>query len=439
MRAWFGLVLLIGAAPAAAQTVTLRDVVTATLATHPTASLADAGVQRADAALAESRAALFPGVALEGSATRFELPMVVAPLHGFDPQSPPVFDRTLVQSSLNVTWQAFDGGGRSARAGRANAQLEVAVAAEESARQMLIADATRAFAALMAARELMRAQDARVTALEQERGRAARLHDEGRAARVVVLRADAALSAARAERATAAADVDAAERQLARTMGASHDSVRVLTLENAHVRGAAPDRDGIVQEMMERNPEIRRLEAAVSAARHSARDARAQWWPRIGVGGRYVRYASGEGDAGGEWQTGVQLQYPLFTGGARAAVNDRAGAELRAAEAELAIARLRQRAAVDNAWSAWVAAAARADAWRAAVEQNAEVVRIERLALDAGAGVQTDYLNAEADLLRARAALVQAQAAELNARIELARLSGALSLEWIAENVEPGS
>ena len=55
---------------------------------------------------------------------------------------------------------------------------------------------------------------------------------------------------------------------------------------------------------------------------------------------------------------------------------------------------------------------------------------------DTGSGTQTDYLDAEADLVNARANLVEAQHGEIAARVELARLTGHLDLEWIARHLE---
>ncbi len=115
---------------------------------------------------------------------------------------------------------------------------------------------------------------------------------------------------------------------------------------------------------------------------------------------------------------------------------DRAAAEERAAAQELRLSELRVSRELDSALSALVSAQARQSALAAAVEQFAEVARIERLALDAGAGVQTDYLAAEAELLRARAGLAEARHAAAGARIELARALGELSIDWIENNME---
>ena len=70
------------------------------------------------------------------------------------------------------------------------------------------------------------------------------------------------------------------------------------------------------------------------------------------------------------------------------------------------------------------------------MEQSAEVARIERLTLDVGSGTQTDYLDAEAKLLSARASLIEARHAEISARVELARITGELSRDWLGRTVE---
>ena len=68
--------------------------------------------------------------------------------------------------------------------------------------------------------------------------------------------------------------------------------------------------------------------------------------------------------------------------------------------------------------------------------QSEEVARFEALSLEAGAGVQTDFLRAQAELFQARASLSQARHGEILALIQLAQVKGALSLEWIQENME---
>jgi len=50
--------------------------------------------------------------------------------------------------------------------------------------------------------------------------------------------------------------------------------------------------------------------------------------------------------------------------------------------------------------------------------------------------VQTDFLRAESELFVARADFERSRHAEMNALITLAKLTGALTPEWLRENVE---
>jgi outer membrane protein TolC len=424
--------LLVPAAVGAQARLTLEDAVDAALLSHPASELGRAAVAGAAAATREAVASQIPSLAADASLNRFQEPMVVAPLHGFDPQHPPVFDRTLIQGSVGISYLLFDGGARGARVARSSAWLEGARARQEALQQALVADAVRRYAAVLVARELEAAHAGRVDALERERDRASRLLGEGRAARVVLLRAEAALSGARAELAGTSAGVVSAERELARLMGVGEVAVRGASLEPVTVTDPLPSRDEAVARAVRSNPELARLAAERAASEAALAEANARWWPQVQLGGRYVHYASAAGSGSGEWQSGVQLSYPLFTGGARPATVERAREASRAAAAELRLAELQVADGIDRALAAVESAAARSGAWRAAVEQSAEVVRIERLALDTGGGVQTDYLSAESELLRARASLTESRYAEVVARAELARALGALDRDWVA-------
>jgi outer membrane protein len=154
------------------------------------------------------------------------------------------------------------------------------------------------------------------------------------------------------------------------------------------------------------------------------------------LGGVYQLFSSDAGKTTTEWNVGIAVSYPLFTGGARSSAVGRAGAEARLAREELRLAELRIEEGVDRALNASLETRALVSALRRAVQLQTEVARIEQLSLDAGAGTQTDYLRAEAELARARSLLVEAEHAEIAARVELARVVGELTVGWLNRNVE---
>ncbi|MCI0435643.1 MAG: TolC family protein [Gemmatimonadetes bacterium] len=421
-----------------AQALTPEEAVRAALARHPGLAAARAEVERAAAGVRAAESERWPSFALETGATRFAEPMVVAPLHGFDPQSPPTFDRLLVQGSASVSWALLDPG-RAPRADRARAFEAAARISDEGARQALIAETLIAYLDAIATRDRVMAYEARVAAMTRERDRAGRLFETGRAAHVLVLRAEAALAASRAEEVAARGEAAVAERSLARLIGEDPESLDTRSLVRVRLSAGAQavDPEQALAWARDANPGIEAGRRQVEAAEAGAAEAGALRWPRIELTGRFIEYAAAGGLESGEWQGGLRFSYPLFTGGARGAAIDRARAEMAGVRAQLASAELDIANAVDALIARLNAAGERVAALESAVAQSEEVVRIERLALDAGAGVQTDYLSAEADLLAVRSALTDARRAFLSARIELARVNGQLTEAWLVDHLEP--
>ena len=153
------------------------------------------------------------------------------------------------------------------------------------------------------------------------------------------------------------------------------------------------------------------------------------------VSAGYQTYGSTNGDLSAEWQAGLALEYPLFRP-ARSHAIDRADAAVTAADQQVRLLQLEIGTAVDQSLRALTEAIARSDALERAVRHLEEVVRIEALALTTGAGVQTDYLRAEAELFETRSALAQTQNGFVFARLNLARIVGELTQDWVLRYLE---
>ena len=423
--------LALGALPrgAAAQTLTLQTAADSALATHPTVAAARARVDAADAGRSAARAALFPSLAANGSLARFQEPMVVAPLHGFDPMNPPTFDRTLIQGQLGVDYMLWDGGARGARIRGADAAEGIANARLEATSMELLDDVVSAYTGVLSARELQAAADRQVAALEAEHDHADQRLREGTAARVEVMRAEAALLDARAQKATADARTGLAERGLARLMGVAPGVVSGAGLADVAPREGADTTSAT-------DPRIAAAQRAVDVAQARVDVERAGRLPRLSAGAGLQNYGSGAGDYVTEWQAGVKVSWPLFTGGARAAAIRSAEADLTAARDELRRTELAVAGALDAANASVAESAARARALEASVAQWDEVARIEALSLETGAGVQQDYLRAEASLFQARAGRARARYDEILALVGRARAQGRLDRTWIDDALE---
>lgn len=426
-----------GSRPQAPDSLDLAAVVRRALERYPAVAAARASRDQARAAVGQARSAWLPAALLDASMTRFEKPMVVAPIHGFTPGSLPSFDNTLIQGGVTLGFTLWDGGARGARIHRAAAAAAGAEAGMDATEQDVAAGATLAYLRVLTLQDVLHAHELRHQALESELARVTQMLDQGKAARVQVLRAQAALSQAAAERETTASQLELAIRDLGRLLGLTPDQVRGAGLRMVHWSGAAvPTRDVLLEQARSANPGLKRARQSLEAARAGAAEARARFFPSIGLAARQAEYGSGAGDFKGEWNAGVQVSYALFTGGARLKAMDRASAEHRAAEDALSLQELGVQHDVDAALTSLASGQAQVRALTAGVAQFEEVARIEHLSLETGAGVQTDYLTAEAELLQARASLAQARHAVIAAHVELAQAVGELSPGWIERNME---
>jgi outer membrane protein TolC len=362
--------------------------------------------------------------------------MVVAPLHGFDLTAPPDFESGLVQGGLQLGYTLFDGGARGARLRAARALEEAAAAGSAAAEAQVVVEVSAAYLGVLVAAELVAAQDQGLDALRAERERVSSLLEEGRAARVELLRVEAALAQAQAERIASASQLDAGEHALARLLGVEPERTRASGLRAVRLRPAAAAQERLAAMPAEQNPEVAQADGVRAAADAGGRAAGATWFPRLDVGGGYILFGSTAGEFTAEWQAGVRLTYPLFTGGTRAGAVRRARAQADAARERYRLTRLAVDTERDRAAAAAHEQRARVEANTTAVRHLEEVTRIERLALDAGARTQPDYLRAEAELRRARAVLIRARYDEIAAVVRLARAAGVLTAAWLDQMLE---
>ena len=428
------LALLLGTSlsiPGTAQAqLTLGDAVGAALAAHPSVSAAAARVDAADGASDAARAARLPGVAIDAGLTRFQKPMIVAPFHSLDFTDPPTFDRTLLQGRIAMAYTLFDGGERSARINGADAAYEATRFGRSATEMSVIEETATAYVNVLSAQAVLDAASAQVRALQEEADRAQRRFDTGTSAELDVLRARATLQEATAQLASAEARVSLSVRSLARLMGVDGASISSDALSDVTATSSSSPTD------VSQSPVVLQADRAAHAAEARVSQERAGRLPTVQAGAGLLDFGTLDGGHIAEWQAGLQVSWPLFTGGARSAAVRRAQAELAAARSDLDVARLQVAQAVDVAETSVVEADARAEALEVAVAQWEEVARIEALALEAGSGVQGDLLRAQAGLFQARAGNARARYDAVLSRIRLARARGTLDRSWIDEALE---
>jgi outer membrane protein len=415
--------------------LSLADAVRRALESQPGVAAARDNQAAAAAAVGEARAPLFPRLSAAFTATEYKIGNLVYPLSGLSLTNPPLFNRTLSQASLSLGYTLFDFGGRTSQLRLAKAQERKADAALDAASAALISQVANAYLRVLTLRGVLEAQQQELAALEAEARRVAQLEAQGKAAHVEVLRLAAQTSRARADQVATGAQLDVAERDLALLVALPVETARAQLAPVRLADTSVADRATLVATAERNSPEVAQARRAAEAAGAGVGVARASLLPQLQLVAAYVENGHSFTGYRPWWNAGLQLSYPVFTGGARGSAIKRTEAAARAASEQLRAAQQASELSVDGALATVAAARATVDALITAVAQSQEVERIRLLSVQVGSGTETDYLEAEATLLSNRAALVQARHAEIAARVELARVTGVLTPEWLARTV----
>jgi outer membrane protein TolC len=418
-------------APPDSPALPLAEAVARSLAAAAPVAAARAVEAAARAQLADAEADLVPALSFAGSAFRHQKPTLVTPIHGFTPGLLPTFDRNLLWGDLQLRYELWDGGARAARIAQRREQLAAAQAAADATAGTVAARAVASYLAVLTLAEQAAAHEQRSRALAAEWQRVDQLLAVGRAARVDLLRVEAAEAAADAELVVVVVARESAARDLQRLMGEDPEA-RLLPplIEVTLAAEVPPALAGLLGRAVERSPQVARARRELAAAAAAVDAARATRAPAVRAEGHYLGFAGGNGERAAEWNAGLRVAVPLWDRhlAARVALAE-AGRD--AAAASLRLAQDQVGAEVDRAWADLHAAHARASSLVEAEARHAEVVRVEKLRLAAGVGVEADYLRAEADLLQARASAIEARHRAAAARAELQRTTGELSAEWV--------
>jgi len=410
--------------------LTLADAVRRALASQPSVAAARESRASAAAGVGVARAPLFPRLSASLAVNEYKIGNIVYPLSGISLANLPLFNTTLSQGAVQLGYTVFDFGGRTSQLRLAQAQERRSEAVVDAVSAAMISRTVNSYLRVLTTRGVLDAQERQLAALQSEASRIAQLEAQGKAAHVEVLRLAAQVSRARADEVATRAQLDVAQRDLGELVSLPADSVRALRPVRLADTTLA-DRAVLVATAEGHSPDVAQAEREAEAARAAVGVAQASLVPQLTATATYVENGHSFTGYRPWWNAGLQLSYPIFTGGSRASTIRANEASARAAAAQLEAARQAAEQSVDAAVATLTSASATVEALATAVAQSEEVERIRLLSLQVGSGTETDYLDAEATLLSNRASLVQAQNAEIAARVELARVTGELSPEWM--------
>jgi outer membrane protein TolC len=431
------IVCLVGAAwPAVAQvqqspvTLTLDDAIAQGVANSLRLAELEARRDSADAVAQGRTAERRPSVAAQAGYTRMnhvEEFAIVQPGVGRQVVYPDIPDN--FRTRLDLQWLFYSGGRLDALERAAQAERQATGEDLVAARADLRLEITRAFWALVMAREaeqvLARSLDSIGAYVKDLRVRL----DQGLIPPNELLSAEAQQSRERLASIEATNARGISEADLRRLLGTGGSAPIEPAARLDPVVGASGNVDELIAAAIAARPERRALAERVAAARARTEAAKSGLRPQVGLNGGYdyaspnPRFFPRSDDWQDSWDVSVNASWTLWDGGRTSAARADTAASARVAEARLSdfdrqvTFEVRQRHL--ELESSRAAIAASSDGVRAAAEARRVVA--ERFA--AGVVTNTEVLDAQTALLQAELERTRALA---NARLAEARLSRAV-------------
>jgi outer membrane protein len=302
--------------------LTLQEVIERALCNNPDTRDAWTVIEERAAAVGISKAAYLPTLSVTGQAVHED-----NITHVQDHQELSSSYSTAVRSdSLSLGWVLYDFGGRRAALNNAKALLSAAQANQNAALQQTFADAAKAYYAVQAAREQLRADEAVTEDAQSSLAAAKERIDRGIAPITEVYQAQTAYQQALVTQTRDHGQALTAQGNLANTIALSPDTALTLDSLDDTVQPDEAFQRSVSQLMaqaVQSHPAIVAAEQELKAAQAGVTQAKAQGRPTIKLVAQYsqnnepVQMGLGLPQypaTGHDGYVGIQINVPLFSG-----------------------------------------------------------------------------------------------------------------------------
>jgi outer membrane protein TolC len=229
-----------------------------------------------------------------------------------------IVDQTTLNPEASLSLLIFDFGGREAGVQAARRALEAANWTHNAAIQNVILQIENSYYQFLAAKALLKAQEANLKSAQANHDAACDRHRAGVATIADVLQAKTALSSVELDIVTTQGLIQTLHGTLADAMGlaASTDFEVLDTLpEEIPLEKVAKQVDLCIQEAETKRPDLAASRSLILAADAGVRRARAGFFPSITFGGNFGRiYYKNTPVSNSTYTLGITVNLPIFTG-----------------------------------------------------------------------------------------------------------------------------
>jgi outer membrane protein TolC len=411
--------------PVAGRLLTLPEAIKIALETQPQIRSRFYDYAAAQQRVNEALSGILPQLSGSWTATRQKSQFFSGAIGGGAPKPSPLFS-TSQTAQVTLSQILFDFGKVFAARDVKRAEAEVARLDAEVQKDLTVLAVKQGYFNLLLAKRLVLVNQEAVARAELNLRSAKGFFEVGTRPKIEVVRSEVDVANAQVALIQARNAVSLARVALNTAMGITVDAPTevedILAYEPYPV-----DQSQLIPEALRQRPEYRRVNAVVTSAEASVRQAFRDFFPDISgqgqYGGTFRDPRRPVDDLAETWQLGVTLNWTIFDGGNKIARYEETKNTVESGRSQVKALELSVSQEVVQAGLNLNAAREQIDAAKKAVESAQENYRLARGRFDAGVGTIIELTDAQLALTQAEATYAQALA---NYRIDIAQLERAL-------------
>lgn len=330
---------------------------------------------------------------------------------------------TSLSAGISASVSIFDGLRRPAQSRVAGAELWSAEESLTFERFNVALQTKQAFFNALAADELVRVAQTRISRAEQQLKITRDKLAAGTAIRSDTLRSFVELGSAQLQLLNAQTQRATAEANLARLIG-TDDPVRAVVPDSSAIPLIPLDTAALRAEAARRSPDIRQAQASADAARARVAVSRAQYLPSLTASYQNSLAGTSIGEMRNTWSARLSFNWQIFNGFSRELNMAQSTASRDAAEARLADARRINDARLTQQFANLSSALVRLQIATASREAALEDLRVQQERYNLGVSTIVELLNSQVGLDQAEVDIVQARLDYLLAKAEIETIVG---------------
>lgn len=404
----------------AVDSVTIEEAVARALEVSPDVVQAETGLGSAEYGTRQAYASFLPSLSLSTGAS-------LSSSERFDAGTGLLVSNQSnnYSAGLSTSMDLFSGGRNLAGIRSARATVDAAEATVVTRRFAVALTAKRAYFDVLRAGDLIRLNEERIGQAREQLAAAERRLQAGRATRSDVLRSRLELTNARQALLNAEAQRRSAMYALGQVVGVSGPvaAEAPASLEPEPLALTVAEMRALVEREA---PVVVSAGANLGVATAGLSQARAQYFPSLGVSGGYnwsnTEFGLEQGRT--SWNTRISLSYPLFNGLQREVTVDRAHAQVAVAEAREADARRSALADLERLVAALELAVEELTILEESVEVATEDYRVQQERYEHGTATILELVSSQIALLQTEHDLINARYDYQIAKAELESLVG---------------